>query len=205
MRDIRQTLEQTDQPPEVFLPFAESYWPLATFVLQAQGDPAALAPAIRQLFARIAPDQVVDRIAPVDLELADISRAAATRTWLVGLFAGMAVLLAAIGLFGVLSSDVAQRRQEIGVRLALGADVGQVRWMMIRDGLTVSLIGLVLGTGAALAAGQLLASTLYGVTPRDATAFTGAAVAMIVVAFIASWLPARRAASVDPSSALRGD
>lgn len=202
--DMRQTLEQTEQPPEVFLPFAESYWPLATFVLRTQGDPASLAPAVRAVFARVVPDQVVDRIAPVDLELADLSRASETRTWLVGVFAGMAVLLAAIGLFGVLSSDVAQRRQEIGVRLALGAEAGQVRWMMIRDGLLVSVLGLLIGSAAALAFGQVLASALYGVTPRDVSAFVGAAGVLFVVAFVASWLPARRAAAVDPSSALRG-
>jgi predicted permease len=201
--DIRQSLEQEEQPAEIFVPYQRDFWPIAAFVLRTRGEPAATTAAVREVLQRVAPDQVIDRIAPLNMELADLSRDSATRAWLVAVFAGMAVLLAAIGLFGVLSSDVAQRRQEIGVRLALGADAGQVRWMMIRDGLLVSLLGLAIGTAASLGLGQVLASLLYGVTARDASAFAGAGAILFLVAFAASYLPARRAASIPPASALR--
>ncbi len=201
--DIRQTLSQPEQPPEVFLPYGDGYWPLAVLVLRTQGDPAAVIPRIRSVIGRIAPDQVIDRIGPLTGDLAEVSRESQVRTWLVGAFASVALLLAAIGLFGVLSSDVSQRRQEIGVRLALGAEAGQVRWMMIRHGLVVALIGLAAGTAGALALGQVLASTLYGVTPRDASAFLGAGVVLFLVALVASYLPARAASTIDPVTALR--
>jgi putative ABC transport system permease protein len=128
-----------------------------------------------------------------------------TQMTLVAVFAALALAMAAIGLYGVLSYTVAQRVPEIGVRMALGADPGDVARLILRQGGVVAFTGIVLGLAAALAASRLLQSLLFGVSARDPLVFTGSAVALLAVALLACWLPARRAASVDPLIALRAD
>ncbi|MBP6670673.1 MAG: FtsX-like permease family protein, partial [Gemmatimonadales bacterium] len=129
--------------------------------------------------------------------------ASRVRTWLVGVFALAALLLAALGLYGVLSSEVAQRRHEIGLRMALGAEPRQVLGMTVRQGLLVTVAGLLAGGAGALAAGRLLATSLFGVGASDPLAFGAAALVLLLVALAASYLPARRASRVDPMVALR--
>jgi putative ABC transport system permease protein len=162
-----------------------------------------MAVAIRHALAGVDPNIIVDAVTPLDTELGGFTAGDRVRTGLVGAFALTALLLAAIGLYGVLSSDVTQRRQEIGVRLALGAEPRAVRWMILRRGLVTSLIGVTIGTVAALGLGRLVASLLYGVTPADSVAFAGAGLLLLIVAAIVSYLPARRASRLDPMHALR--
>ena len=128
-----------------------------------------------------------------------------TQMTLVAVFAGLALAMASIGLYGVLSYAVAQRVPEIGVRLALGAEPGGVARMVLRQGATLALTGIVLGVAAGLAGGRLIESLLYGVSARDPLVFAGAAAAVLSVALLACWLPARRAAAVDPLVALRAE
>ncbi len=201
--DIRQRLNQPVQPPEVFISYRHTYWPIATLVLRGQGEPGSLATAAREAVRAIDPELIVEGIAPLELELSRASADSRVRTWLVGIFALSALLLAAVGLYGVLASDVAQRRQEIGVRMALGAEPRAVLWMMVRRGLVVTAVGLVAGGIGALVLGRLLASSLFGVAPTDPGAFLAAAATLGLVAFIASFLPARQAAALDPMVALR--
>jgi ABC-type antimicrobial peptide transport system permease subunit len=118
-------------------------------------------------------------------------------------FAGLALLLAVVGTYGVLAYIVAERRREIGVRMALGADRGRVLRMVLRDGMTLAVIGASLGLGLALLAMRVLRSMLYGVTPTDPFTLTTVAGAMLVVALAACAVPARRASSVDPMLVLR--
>ncbi len=124
---------------------------------------------------------------------------------LFGVFGGVGLLLAAIGLYGVMSYSVSRRTREIGIRIALGAEVGGVQRMVVRQGLVLTGIAMVLGLAAALASAKLAAGILYGVKPHDVATFTGVPAFLAVIAFFASWVPARRAARVDPMTALRHD
>jgi ABC-type antimicrobial peptide transport system permease subunit len=113
------------------------------------------------------------------------------------------LLLAAMGLYGVMSYSVSRRKREIGIRMALGAEAGSVQGMVIRQGLLMTAIAMVLGLGVALASAKLAAGILYGVRPHDVVTFTVVPAFLGVIAFLASWIPARRAAKVDPMTALR--
>lgn len=128
-----------------------------------------------------------------------------TQMTLVAVFAGLALVMASIGLYGVLSYAVAQRIPEIGVRLALGAEPRGVAQMVLRQGAMLALTGIALGVAAGLAGGRLIESLLYGVSARDPLVFAGASAAVLSVALLACWLPARRAAAVDPLVAMRAE
>jgi ABC-type antimicrobial peptide transport system permease subunit len=172
-------------------------------VLRAQGDPRALTAQVRETLLRLDPDHVIDGITPLAGEMSLASAESKVRTWLVVVFALTALLLSAIGLYGVLASEVAQRQQEMGVRLALGANPAQVGWMVVRRGMSVTVGGLLAGLAAALGLARLLANLLFGVGATDAVAFTAAGAALGLVALLASYLPARRASRLDPVVALR--
>lgn len=201
--DIRPELSPAPAPPEVYLSYLHTYWPLASFVLRVHGEPSAMAAAVRDALRRVDPGLVVDRVAPLTSELARPGAASRVRTGLIGAFALAALFLAALGLYGVLVSDVTQRRQEIGVRLALGADPGQVRRMVVGRGLRVTLAGLAVGTLGALALGRVVASLLFGIRATDLAAYAVAGLTLLGVALLASYLPARRAAGVEPAVVLR--
>jgi ABC-type antimicrobial peptide transport system permease subunit len=124
---------------------------------------------------------------------------------LLGMFAGLALVLAAVGLYGVLAYSVGLRSREIGVRMALGARTRSVIWMVVRDGVAIAGVGLAIGLVGALAATRLLQSMLYDVSPTDPTAFALTGAILMVAALLASWLPAWRAARIDPTITLRGE
>jgi predicted lysophospholipase L1 biosynthesis ABC-type transport system permease subunit len=201
--DVRQEARQQEQPPEFWMPYQATYWPLGRILLRYDGDAATLTSAVRATLLRLDPAHVIDGISTLPAEFRVATAESRVRTWLVAVFALAALLLSAIGLYGVLASDVAQRQQELGVRLALGADPGRLRWLVVRQGGMVALAGL--GVGAVLAVGlaRFLANLLYGIGATDVVAFTAAAVALGAVSFLASWIPARRAARLDPVIALR--
>jgi len=124
---------------------------------------------------------------------------------LMGAFAALALVLAAAGLYAVLSQLVAQRRQEIGIRMALGAGASDVARLVLGRGVGLTAVGVVLGLTAAWAAARLLANQLFGVTPHDPVSFIAVPLTLLTIALLASWLPARSALSVDPASALRAE
>jgi ABC-type antimicrobial peptide transport system permease subunit len=123
--------------------------------------------------------------------------------WVMTVFGGCALLLAAIGIYGLMAYSVEQRTQEIGIRLALGAQISQVTRMVVTQGMALALIGVVVGLAAAFALARFITSFLFGVTPKDPVVFACVPVLLAVVAFFAVWLPARRASRVDPLIALR--
>jgi ABC-type antimicrobial peptide transport system permease subunit len=123
--------------------------------------------------------------------------------WLMSVFGVCALLLAAIGIYGLMAYSVEQRTQEIGIRLALGADTASVKHMIVRQGMLVALVGIVIGLGAAFGLARLMQTLLFGVTTRDPWVFAGVPVLLTVVAFLAVWVPAYRASRVDPMVALR--
>jgi putative ABC transport system permease protein len=192
-------------PPEIYMPYAQHPVDGLTIAVRTGGDTMAIVPTARGQLAAL------DR----ELPLADIhtmqdlvGRSMAGRrftTVLLTSFAVVAVLLAAIGVYGVLAYLVSQRTQEIGVRLAIGAAPGDVVRLFLREGVTLALVGLAAGLAGALAAARALTVLLFGVTTTDPVTFASVAASLAIVALVASYVPARRAARVDPMTALRAE
>ncbi|MHB1225184.1 MAG: ABC transporter permease [Gemmatimonadaceae bacterium] len=185
--------------------YAHSQFPMADMwlVVRADGDPAALASAIRARVWRVDPDLPVERVAPLGELLGESVTSTRFNAALLTLFALAALLLAAIGVYGVLSYTVAQRTREIGVRLALGAPRGQLVRQVVARGMGGALLGIAVGIAGALGASRALSAVLVGVSARDPAVFVTVAVLLSLVAAAAAWLPARRASRVDPALALR--
>lgn len=201
--DVRMTPAQSAQMPEVFVLPRDTYWPLSSFMLRTQGNPQALIPAVREAVRRIDPAQVIDGISTLD-EGVDLSTSEPrVRVWLVGAFACIAVWLAALGLYGLLASDVAQRTHEIGVRLALGASRDRVSGMIVLKGIALVLAGLLLGLAGATVLARWIGSLLFGVQPVDASVLAAVSFVMALLGAAATYFPASRAAEVDPGLALR--
>jgi putative ABC transport system permease protein len=167
------------------------------------GNPVWLVNPIRAAVHALDPDQPVSSaVAMSDIVAASVQQPR-DRTTLIGVFALVALLLAAIGVYGVMAYGVNERTREIGVRVALGADTGDVVRLIIRGALGMTSLGVVLGLAGGFVTSRLLGSLLFGVQATDLLTFLVAAVVILAVAAVASWLPARRAARVDPAVALR--
>jgi ABC-type antimicrobial peptide transport system permease subunit len=168
-------------------------------------DPAAVFPAIRNKVTQFNAEAVAFEPEKMETIVADsIARQRFTMILFTG-FAGVALLLASVGIYGVLSYIVGQRTKEIGVRMALGASRGDVLRAFLRDGARLTLIGVALGTIAAMVLTRLMTSVLFEVKPTDPMTFVGVAVLLCFIALIACYIPARRAASVEPMQALRAE
>jgi predicted permease len=175
------------------------------YVVKTSGDAAALAATVRQIVAELDPLIPAYDVRPLDEYVTSARAAQRFATILAAAFAAVALLLAAVGVYGVIAYGVARRRYEFGVRLALGAQRRQVTTLVAREGAALAGIGLVLGLSGAAMAARLLQSQLFGVTPRDAASYAAGVLAIAVAALAACWLPARRAAAVAPMEALRGE
>jgi predicted permease len=174
-----------------------------SIVVRSSGDPATVAGAVRREIHTVDPTLAVYNAETMDEHLRSalfLPRLAGTLFGVVGI---VGLLLAAIGLYGVMSYSISRRTREIGIRMALGAQSGGVQRLVVRQGMSLTLIAVALGLGAAWAAARLLASFLYGVPPHDPVTFTVVPLFLAAVALLACWLPARRAAGVDPLTALR--
>jgi putative ABC transport system permease protein len=189
-------------------PSATMYVPTREFlfvnlVIRTQGDPLSLVGGVRKEVNALDPDQPIAAIRPMTEWVAMSAAGARYRTTLLGLFALLAMILAATGIYGVMSYSVAQRTQEIGVRMALGARPLDVLKLVVRQGMMLALIGAIVGLAGALALTRVMSSLLFGVTERDPITFVAVAALLIVVAFISCFVPAHRATRVDPLIALR--
>jgi putative ABC transport system permease protein len=194
---------------QLYFPFSQLPWGNMNLLVRTAADPNAMVSAVRAQIAAIDPDQPVTNVQTVD-EIMDSSRAQPRFVLLLlGIFSAAALVLAIIGIYGVLAYSVAQRRQELGIRLALGAERSDILNMVVAHGLKLTLTGVVIGLAAALALswvmGSMLSGLLYKISARDVTTFVLAPVAFLVIALLASYLPARRATQVDPNEALRGN
>jgi putative ABC transport system permease protein len=212
--DVKRYALEHDAIPEFYLPLQQRYKESSdeflliggTFVVvRVTLQPEKLVDAIRQTVWSFDRDQTIDRIATMDDRVADVFAPRRFNMLLFGMFAFVALSLAVIGIYGVIAFSVARRTHEIGIRMALGAKSRNVLWLVVRQGLFLALIGVALGTGAALALTRLLKNLLFGVTATDPVTFVGIALLLTSVAFIASYIPARRATKVDPLVALRHD
>jgi putative ABC transport system permease protein len=190
---------------QTYIPFTQNPPSGMTFAVRTDGDPASLAPALRGAMREVSSSLPIFNVYTMDeLFAASISSQSLT-VLLLGAFAAIALLLAAVGLYGVLSYGVGQRTREIGVRMALGARSSSVVSLVLRNGLKLAGIGLALGLLAALGLTQFLRGVLYGVSAFDPVSFAAVAGVLTGVGILACWLPARRAAKVDPMVALRSE
>jgi putative ABC transport system permease protein len=174
-----------------------------TFVARTVGDPAAMAPAVRREIGAIDPDLPVSDVQTLEKVMADTVGRARFNTLLLGLFAGLATLLAAVGIFGVMNYSVALRTRELGLRMALGAQPGRVLLLVLRQGLLLTLIGIGVGLLGALALTRLMSSLLFGVEATDPATFAAIVLLLAAVSLLACYIPARRATRIDPLIALR--
>jgi predicted permease len=167
--------------------------------------PESVFPSIRNALRQLDGDMVVDGMEPMQQAVADSIARQRFAMMLFAIFAGVALLLAAIGIYGVLSYIVGQRTREVGIRMALGAQKGDVVWAVLRDGAEMTLPGVGIGLAVALGLTRLMSAMLFGVKPTDVITFASVAVLLCVVALLACYLPARRAAKLDPMQALRSE
>lgn len=201
--DVRFYGPRTEPRPEVYLPHPQMSYLILNMAVRTAGDPMALADAVRREVLALDPEQPVHSLTTLDRLLGRSVERERISAWLMTVFAAVALLLAAIGLYGLISYQVTHRVKEIGIRRALGARAVDVVRMVIAEGLPLVAIGLLLGGFVALPLARLLASQLYGIGPTDPATFALVAVLLIGAALLACWLPARRAARVDPSVALK--
>jgi predicted permease len=192
-------------PPVIYEPNDQSSTTFLTYMVRTAGDPEAAIDSVRATLRAMDPQ--LPMIRPQALEdITAQSPAVFLRrypTYLIGSFAALALVLAMVGLYGMISYGVAQRTREIGIRVTLGAQRSDILRLMLRQGFLAVLVGTALGVIAGLGLARLLSSLLFGVKPGDVTTFAAVAVLLIGVALIASWIPARRAVNVDPTLALR--
>jgi predicted permease len=190
-----------------FMQLPEQVMPLAAdavaVVLRTEGDPTAIMSSVRRAVAELDSREVVYAVQTMDEVLARSLAARRLSMLLLSAFAVLALLLSCIGIYGVISHLVGQRTQEIGVRMALGAQPSDVMRLVLGQGAKMAILGVVIGMAAALGLTRLMASQLFGVTPHDPLTFVSVGLILIVVALLACYLPARRAVRVDPLIALR--
>ena len=194
-----------EAPPTIFVPATQSNLGSAFVEVRTAGDPLALVGALRDAVRQIDPEMPLTNISTQE----DLIRRRFTQEQLFAraysLFGGLAVLVASVGLFGLMSYSVARRTNEIGIRMALGAEPGSVLRLVMRESMILVVLGIALGLAGAFGAGRFVASQLYGVTPVDPVSMIAATVALTLVGAAAAAIPARRAARVDPLVALRAE
>jgi putative ABC transport system permease protein len=174
-------------------------------LIRTASEPSQYVAALRQAIREMEPNQAVTDVQPLTQVLAESLAPQRFRSVLLSLFALVAVLLAGLGIYGVMNYSVSQRTREIGIRVALGAETRDVLRLVLRQGLTLALLGVALGVAASLALTRLMKTLLFGVSTTDPLTFVGVALLLTLIAVLACWLPARRATKVDPMIALRCD
>ena len=203
--DVKTTGLDESVRPVLYYPFRQSAAPIANFVLRTDSDPAALSATVRKEVRDVAPEAAILNLNSMDQMIAQTPASFMRRfpALMIGIFAIVALLLASIGIYGVVSYSVSQQTHHIGVRMALGANSADILRMVLKEGLVLALAGVGIGIVAAFGLMRLLRSLLFQVSTTDAATFALVAGALFVVALLACYLPARRATKVDPLVALR--
>jgi predicted permease len=202
--DVRESSAEDSAGAQMYLPATKQFGPEGSYlVVRSRLPPAALSMSVMQTLRDINPGQSASEFKPIQ---ALVDHATSPRRFfvlLVGVFAGLGLLLASLGIYGVISYSVTRQTQEIGIRIALGATEGRILLDVIGKTLQLALIGIAVGIGASLAATRLIASLLFQTAPTDPLTFLGMLVLLGAVAILAGYLPARRASKIDPLIALR--
>jgi putative ABC transport system permease protein len=203
--DVKFNTLNATSSEEMYLPSAQSPWPAMTLLVRSSGDFRSLVPAVRAKIAEVDPTLPVSGI----LSMEDVVSTSVAQPRLimqfVGVFAGFALLLSAIGIYGVMAYSVTQRKQELGIRVALGAAPRDILRLVVGQGMMLTLIGVAVGVLTSLLLTRLISTLLFGVRAIDPIAFAGSALVLAAAALIACYLPARRATQVDPTVVLRFD
>jgi putative ABC transport system permease protein len=202
-RDVKSAGLHAAAEPTYYVPAGQAPLQDMTILVRTLSEPASIVPALRSTVWNIDPNQPIASIQPMEKLMSDSIAQPRLNMLLMGLFGVVALGLAAVGIYGLLSYTVTQRTQEIGIRMALGARVIDILRLVLRRGVLLVLLGEVIGLAGALALTRVMRTMLFEVTPTDATTFIVVALVLAAVALIATFVPARRAARVDPLVALR--
>ena len=204
VKDVRQFQLTAEPRPQMYLSYRQAaFFAPRDLVVKTDVDPASMATTVRKTVWEIDKDQPVSNIRTMEEILADSIARQRFSMLLLAIFAGVALVLAGVGIYGVMSYSVAQRTREIGIRMALGAQTGAVLKLAVGYGMKLVIAGIVIGLIAAFALTRVMSSLLFGVTATDPTTFTLISLLLVAVAALASYIPARRATKVDPMIALR--
>jgi predicted permease len=199
--------DSLNSPPvaEVYVPFEQHTVGATSLIVRATGDVVALAPAVRSAIWSVRRDVPVDDMRSMDAMLGGSLQRPRLIAELLTFFAATGLLLGAVGIYGVTAFGVEQRRRELGIRAALGAESDVLVWLVIRSGLRFALVGVAVAVPVALALSRVMRGVVFGVSPTDPASFATGAAMLVGVALFASWLPARSAAHAEPMEVLRGD
>jgi predicted permease len=204
--DVKLVALDAEPTSQVYVPIAQFGYPGLTVVVRtSSGEPSAALPFLRKTVREVNPAATINDVRTMEDVVSESLARQRFQMTLIGTFAVVAVVLAIVGLYGVLALIIGQRRREIGVRLALGASPRAVVGMLLGEGARVAAVGVVLGLAGAFALTRVLRSLLYGVSSTDAVTFVGAAVFVAVVALVATWMPALKASRLDPRAALAAE
>ncbi|HVO12426.1 MAG TPA: ABC transporter permease [Vicinamibacteria bacterium] len=203
--DVKERGLAAEHPPEIYVPYAQFPVHSMDLVLRTSVEPRSLAPVVERVVHGLDPQLPVAGVATLDQILARSVSEPRFYMLLLGCFAGVALFLAALGLFGVMSYAVSQRTRELAVRMALGARRGELLKMVLRDAALLSAVGVGAGLLGALLASRAIAAMLFALSPTDPATLAAVAALLLAVALLAAWLPARRATRVDPTIALRAE
>ena len=201
--DVHQSGLESEPYPQMYLPFAQDKRRATSLVVRTSANPLNLVPAVRSQLWAIDKDLPLYNVRTLEQIVSDSVSRPRFNVMLIGIFAAIAIVLAAVGIYSIMSYSVTQRTREIGIRVALGAQTGEVLRLVIRQGMTVALIGVGLGLTAALGLTRLMSSLLFSVTATDPFIFLAISIVLLGVALGACFVPARRATKVDPMVALR--
>lgn len=203
VRDARYRGPRSDPAPEIFIPHAQNPYLIMNVAVRTTIEPGALAQTARAQALKVDPDQPVHSVTTMERLLDDTMQQDRFAMLFVALFAAAGLLTAATGVYALLAYTVAQRRREIAVRMAIGASSSSVAWLIVTESLMLALAGCVVGALGVAAVSRLARSVLFGIAPQDPLTLVTTAAVLFTVVLAASWLPARRAASIDPVSAMR--
>lgn len=191
--------------PEIYLPYTQASTPFMILVVRTKGDPSGLVPAIRHEIAAIDPQEAGFGFQTMEELMANSESRRRFQVILLTVFAALATFLAAIGIYGVMSYTIAQRTGEIGLRMALGALPREVVYMVLKQGITVTTIGMIIGIVGSIALSRVFAGLLFGVSPLDPLTFAGVIILLLSTAMLSTYVPSRGAARIDPLIALRDE
>ncbi|NNL29998.1 MAG: FtsX-like permease family protein [Gemmatimonadetes bacterium] len=205
VEDMKYAGLRTDPLPAIYVSGLQSSIRRRTVTVRTDGNAGGLLPAVRREVTSLHPTVALTNVQTMETVLADAQSGDRFSTLLLSLFGLVALLLASVGVYGVLAYAVEQRRGEVGIRMALGAAAADVRGMVLADGVRLVAVGLVLGLAGAFALSGVLASQLFGVSPRDPAIYASVAGILLVVGLVASFVPAWRATRVDPVVAMKAE